>query len=70
MAIGPTLRSSFAFMRGRGVGDNTFMLRKEVEQPVASRFSWINFWFGTDYSGTAKTASLSDTVGGSGFFIQ
>ena len=36
-------------------------LRKEGQFPTPQPWSWINFYFGTNYAGTATNKTLNDT---------
>lgn len=67
MATGFQLNSAFGFIQRykafSNMGSYT-ILRKEADIGLPKHWMWINFYFGTDYSGTPRTISLSDTLGG------
>ena len=68
MATGFQLRSAWGFQNFKGMFNMpmTVQLRKEVGQPFYNHWMWQNFFWGTDFSGTATNKSLSDTLGGAG----
>ena len=72
MATGFQLKSAWAFQSLKGFYNMpmTVQLRKEVASPAYKHWMWQNFFWDTDYSGTATTKTLTDTLGGSGGGVQ
>ena len=69
MATGQQWTGCWYSRRAKTQSSGLFLLRPSIAHPKPQPWMWMAWFFGTDFSGTTRTVTLEETVGGGGHSV-